>query len=332
MPVIYPEVFPAPLTDEQVQEILASQEATPEATDEAQFPVTVVDATGTEITLSEPAKRIVCLTTSCLQDLAVLNIMPIAVWPDYELARAVSPLLFGENGEDLRAVANDGDLFDLEDIAALAPDLIVVSSYNLEQETALRSIAPTFFTPIWQEYSTVEELGRDFVALGTLTAQQSEAEAFVSRLIQRYEAYELERGDRSLRFAVIYPSAPEQGEIWIPGQVPLLSVLGENVATTNEWVQVTVEGLLSLDPEVMIYETPIAEGQTRAEDWQDVLLWPELQAVRNDRVLEVDSNAINPTSSLSLSNILDTLMPLLYPDLFPNGPLTDEQVQEILNG
>jgi len=60
-------------------------------------------------------------------------------------------------------------------------------------------------------------------------------------------------------------------------------------------------------------------------------LWNELSAVRNDRVIFIpDYTNPTPQSLVGARVMLDELVPRIYPDLFPDGPLTDEDVRRIL--
>ncbi|MCG8478310.1 MAG: hypothetical protein MI724_04375 [Spirochaetales bacterium] len=61
------------------------------------------------------------------------------------------------------------------------------------------------------------------------------------------------------------------------------------------------------------------------------MLWNELTAVENGSVYLVPVSQARTNTIQSVAGAVDTLMPLIYPEVFPDGPLTDERVREILS-
>jgi ABC-type Fe3+-hydroxamate transport system substrate-binding protein len=105
-------------------------------------------------------------------------------------------------------------------------------------------------------------------------------------------------------------------------------------STSGEsWSYTTsIEGLLQLDPDIIIVDN---WGSWSDEEMETALaanpLWNEVTAVKEDRVipiLELYSyvQGIGPIGNL---RFLDLYVPLFYPEIF-DGPLTDEEVEEIL--
>lgn len=119
-PALYPEVFPAPLTDEQVAEILVGEAAA----SNTQFPVTVVDGDGKSITLNAPPQRIVCFSTACVYALAVFDVVPLAASGD-NINVALDELILGEAAANITEIFWADGGYDMEAILALQPDLVV---------------------------------------------------------------------------------------------------------------------------------------------------------------------------------------------------------------
>ena len=97
--------------------------------------------------------------------------------------------------------------------------------------------------------------------------------------------------------------------------------------------ETTSEGVLSLNPDVIIFgnwSSDETQNEALFEQLSTDPLWQEVAAVQNDRVL-ITPGYDNPIASSlpAATKILDTFAPRIYPDVF-DGPLTDEQVQEIL--
>ena len=104
---------------------------------------------------------------------------------------------------------------------------------------------------------------------------------------------------------------------------------------SSSWsVEVGDEGLLALDPDVLLIDGYGFDGKSNEQILVEVSarpLWGELKAVKNGRVY-VASDAVanlDGMGTVGMQKMLDVYAPLLYPDLFP-APLTNEQVQAIL--
>jgi iron complex transport system substrate-binding protein len=98
-----------------------------------------------------------------------------------------------------------------------------------------------------------------------------------------------------------------------------------------DWIEGSVETLLSFDPDVLIVEQYSVDDEAALLERLGSTnpLWNELKAVKNGRVHLVPVSQARTNTIQSVRGAVDALMPLIYPDVFPKA-LTDEQVQEIL--
>jgi iron complex transport system substrate-binding protein len=330
MPLLYPETFPAPLTDEQVAEILAGEA---EASSEAAFPVTVVDATGRELTFDTQPERIVCLLTACTHDMSILGVLPIAVGPEGNLAAAKDPAVFGD-AADAIGVLPWVDGYDFEALAALDPDLIVgwVGIDEYLPLEALAGIAPLYMAGDPMRAQDMDALSADLRNLAQLLGREDVAEQYIADLNERLRAYDITTEGQRASYVVVRLTEPNTGIIAVPPDCgAFMAQLATCAIVSEGWQELSIEGLLSFDPPIIITEDwgSGPGGTASPVAWANVTLWSELSAVQSERVYHLSPTNTLAYSTLSVARSLDTLMPLIYPEVFP-APLTDEQVAEIL--
>jgi iron complex transport system substrate-binding protein len=295
------------------------------------FPLTLIDGAGRELTFDAPPQRVVTYYNDSYGMLATLGLMPVAQSVNPEML--TDPIYFDGQGSDIPTIGYT-DSPDLEDVAAAQPDLVLV--YSVEEAQALENIAPAFVT---YDPSTMDELYEALRQYGRLFAREAEAEAAITAFQNRLAAYQaLAPADVS----VLKLGAMDGGAFWISTiDDPICQILDTvamcewEKATPDEFwgYESTIEGVLALDPDVIMLNNWTSGSR---EDLLAALdadpLWNELRAVQNGRVLGTPGYENPIASSLpAATKFLDTYLPLLYPDVFPEA-LTDAQVQEILSG
>lgn len=291
------------------------------------FPIRIDHAYGTTEIPAEPT-RVLTLGLSDQDPLLALGVTPIAVSPWYgDYPSATWPWAQDELGDATPVVLNGGVRNEgsppLEEIAALAPDLIL-SLYNgttAEQYAQLSQIAPTVvpdgeflnFTITWQEATraTGEALGREQEALDLVRAtearfaeaarQNSQFRGKTAVVAERFEpgASVVRSGNdvRAQFFAQLGFTIPteiagiepdEYGEIEVSDE--LMSELSRDLLVWN----------IGSSPEVRpeIENSPIYQALPVVQ--QDNVLWIEDPVV---------SGAFSWGTVLSLDYALDQLVP-----------------------
>lgn len=287
---------------------------------------TITDDSGNEVTLDAPPERIVCLTTACIHNLVIFDVLPIAAHID-NINVALDPLVFGPKADTITSL-NYSDGWDFEQILALAPDLIVVSSFDEDLSDAIGDSIPIYVTTTNQADYELEDFTSEVERYGKLLGREADAQTFIQRTKDRLAAYDAQT-DGSTSMIIMRTSPTGENDFWIPPSCgaalhSLVTCLGE----AEEWTRTTTEGLLSLNPDVLVIED-WGEG-IDMEAMAQIPLWNELSAVQEGRVHVLSASRTLDYSLLSIANSLDAIMPLAHPETFPDGPLTDEQVQEIL--
>ena len=288
-------------------------------------PVTVTDGNGREITLPAPPERIVCLLNRCAQELAFIGgPVPVGFGAPYTYNVAIDPINFGEAAASAAQV-DQTDGVDFEEVAALSPDLVIGEA---EMAPASEGIAP-LYSLNWDPQLSVDAFLADVRNYAALLGRTDETEAKIAAVLDRVAAYAaLSPNDRSV--AIISVEA-DGASMWLPPDCGLFLSQSTPCARdeNGDWIQGGAEVLLSYDPDVLIVEDYGVGDDAALAAFSAQPLWAELSAVKAGEVHMVAVSAARANTIQSVAAMMDTVLPLLYPDTFP-APLTDEQVAAAL--
>jgi iron complex transport system substrate-binding protein len=282
-----------------------------------------IDATGREISLKRPAKRIVCLTATGIDILAELGLEPVGY-----LAQGIAdrPEFYGDRAQQFAPVGS-WMLPNLRAIQQLQPDLILgwVFPHRFYRPW-LQKIAPTFFLSGNGYHKALERLRQ----IACLTGAVAEAEAAVQRLETQLVAYRalipetgrqtvLMMGGSTLnclrrRFIVEttagtvgnllqqlahYPWMEPEGKRFEPGLMGL-----------------SLDRIAQVNPEVIFIQTYPPARASLSEQLASHPQWQQLQAVQQGRVHEVEQFWHAGSGTRMIQVILAQLLPLIYPEQF----------------
>lgn len=303
-----------PPTPTQEPESVVDVPAEPTATEPPASPTPLVftDGIGREVVLDEPAQRIVSIAPSNTEILYAIGAGGQVIGRD-----EVSD--YPPEALDVASIGSTYGELNVEAILALEPDLVLAATITSpEQVQALEALdIPLYLLP---NPMTFEELFANLLAVGEITGRQVEAQALVAELRTRVEAV-LEKTTEAPSVPVFYevdgtdPTAP-----WTTGSGTFQDVLigmaaGENVAADIEgWGQMSLEELVTRDPEVIIF----GEGPwipTTVESLAERAGWSDIAAVKQGRVYGLDTNWVDrPGPRLILA--LERMAEMIHPELF----------------
>ena len=294
------------------------------------YPRTVIDGAGRELVLESRPERLVTYYNDSFGMLATLGVMPVAQSVNPEIL--VDPIYFGEAGANITTIPY-ADSPDLEAVVAAEPDLVFVNSE--EEAQALEGLATAFVTP---DPATLEELYDAVRLYGRVLCKEAEAEAAVTAFQNRLNAYA--KANTANAETTILKLASYEGEFSVATTgdpvCQMLEVVArcpwQSASPDEGWgYETSIEGVLELDPDILIFNnwTDKSDEEIFAEVNANPL-WNELAAVQNGKVFSTPGYDNPIASSLPAARkVLDTYMPKMFPEVFPEA-LTDEQVQEIL--
>lgn len=340
-PTEVPDAAPESQVPEGAKEEGEAMTETNENTNESEvaasaedFPLTITDRLSNELTLSTPAERIFCLSEPCLHALAALDELPAGAWPYYYRFVVNDPALFGERAAEI-SILDGLETVDLEAVAALDPDLIIAwPGYEAYlPEEFVKTVAPVFAAGYDLMMPDLNLLGHDLRMIATAVDKAELSNDLLDQLEARQTAYLQVLGDMPRReILVVRLESPDTNSIWALPCGPLMAQIVTCANTTGDWLQYSPESLFAADPGVLIVEDwGENDGTFPPSSWSEagVPLWNEIPAVNEGRTYYVPVIATAPYSPIAWKRTLDTLLPLLYPEVF-SDPLTDKEVQEIL--
>ena len=251
--------------------------------------VTVTDMTGREITLSEPAARIVALTAADCEILCALGCEDALVgrgeYCDYPASVLDKPSV------------QSGYETNIEQIIALEPQVVLMATMaqTVEQVEALENAGVKVVVSDAQD---IEGVYYTIRMIGALMGKDAEAEALVSGMLAAFAdiAGKAENTGKTVYFEV----SPLQWGLWTAGKGTFMDELAALCGLTNAfadvdgWAAISEEQVLERDPDYIVtISMYYGEGPTPIEEIKSRAGWDALKAVQNDDILNADSNEIS---------------------------------------
>ena len=252
-------------------------------------PVTVTDMYGREITLSQPAERIVALTPSDCEILCALGgeslLVGRGMYCDYPETITAVP------------VVQSGAETNIEEILALEPEVVLMSdmSQTMEQADMLEKNG----VPV--VISDANDIAGVYTAIrmiGALTGRDAQAEALIADMQATFD--EIAAKSQASGRTVYFEVSPLQYGLWAAGRNTFMDELAAMCGLTNAfadvdgWSAVSEEQVLARDPDYIVtIAMYFGEGPTPVEEIVSRAGWDGLKAVANGHILNADSNAIS---------------------------------------
>ena len=278
-----------------------------ETTETAQFPLTQTDALGKEITIEKAPARIISLIPSNTEILFGLGIdeQIIAVndndnYPEAALAKEKV----------------GGMEFNLEQIIALQPDLVLAHesnlySFNEEAIAQLEAIGITVF--VVKDAKTFEETYTTIEQIGQMTNKVQQAADMITSIKTGIDEIEVKVADLEEKSVfIVVGTAPDLyaagQETFINEMLEVLDV--ENAVPELGWPMYSTEQFVASNPDAILvtYESDIEAIQTNDA-------YSEMDAVKNDQVKLVDGDTTSRQGPRIVEGI-ESLAEAIYPEAF----------------
>lgn len=250
--------------------------------------VTVTDMMGREITLSEPAARIVALTAADCEILCALGCEDALVgrgeYCDYPASVLDKPSV------------QSGYETNLEQIIALQPQVVLMGTMaqTTEQVEALEQAG---IRVVVSDAQNIEGVYTAIRMIGALMGKDAEAETLVGGMQAAFS--EIKEKARDTGKTVYFEVSPLQWGLWAAGkgtfmdELAALCGLTNIFADLNGWAQVSEEQVLSRNPDYIVTTAMyFGEGPSPVEEILSRSGWERLDAVMNGGIFNADSNAI----------------------------------------
>ncbi|MFJ5612988.1 iron-siderophore ABC transporter substrate-binding protein [Streptomyces sp. NPDC093221] len=272
-----------------------SVKSTDSASASASGPITLTDASGTEVRLDAPATKVIGTEWNVVEDLVALGVDPVGVadvkgYTDWDKAAPLknSPKDIGTRGEP-----------SMDTIAALSPDLIVATTdLTSSAVTQLRKIAPVLQI---RSADSTDQIGLmtkslDLIAQATGTTQKA------TEVKQAFDA-KLAEGKKALADAGLAGTPYAFGDGYVQAnQVSirpftsgsLIGNVNERIGLTNAWkvkgdkdyglATTDVEGLTGLGDIRFTYIANASDGDPFADTLAKNAVWKSLPFVKAGHV------------------------------------------------
>lgn len=276
--------------------------------------ISIVDGLGREITLDRPAQKVASLAPSNTEILFAIGAG----------AQVIARDSFSDFPEQALAVADIGGGFgeiDTETLVSLEPDLVLAAEINpVENVRMLEDLGLKVF--YLSNPKELDGLYENLRTVARLVGHEAETEGLIESLKLRVSTIEEKVSSLQERPLVFYeldgtdPSAP-----WTSGPGTFIDLLltkagGDNLGNTldSEWVQISVEELITQNPDVILLGDYTWGGIT-PEDIAARPGWEVIAAVQNKQVYTFDDNLVSRPGPRMVDG-LEALAELLHPELF----------------
>lgn len=295
---------PTSTSSETSSQTLSPSETTT-ATEERHYPITITDFAGRQVTIEKEPERIVSLAPSITESLFYIGagdkLVGVTQWAD-----------FPPEVENITRVGGYGKYANLEVIASLQPDLILVDGFSMNVLESLEKIAPVVVVDpknLTSIYDALELLGK-------ITNREEGAEAVIAEMKDKV-SYVTSAVEGRPRPRTLFILSYYNG-YWTAGAGTFVSDLialagGKNLFNDfTGWGAASEEQIIARNPEVIILSPNAGISP------EDLCSGPlsEVDAVKNGRVYVLSDENLVSRPGPRIVYGLEEIAKYLHPDVF----------------
>ena len=251
--------------------------------------VTVTDMHDREITLTEPATRIVVMQPSDCEILCAFGCEDAIVgrgqYVDYPASVLEVP------------VVQSGAETNVEEILALNPQVVLMNDMA-QSEEQVKQLEENGVKVVVSSATDIEGVYYAIRMIGKLMGKEENAEAVIADMQATFD--EIKANSKNEGKTVYFEVSPLQWGLWTAGKGTFMDELAEICGLTNafadlnDWAAISEEQVLARDPDYIVTITMYyGEGPTPVEEIVSREGWGDLKAVKNGDILNAESNAIS---------------------------------------
>ncbi len=241
-------------------------------------PLSVLDDLGQQVTLQQPARRIVALAPHLVENLYAIgageHVVGTVEWADYPEAAKAIPRI------------GNFQSFSTEAVLALQPDVVLLWASGNGQG-AMRRLQGLGLTVYASEPRSLDSVAKTLRDLGVLVGRQTQADKIAAAFTSRFAALQARYRDAG-PIAVFYqvwhePLQSINGDHLISAVIELCG--GRNVFSDAPALapKISVESVLARDPQLIVSSD---DEVGLRQFWAP---WTELRAVRDQRLFSIDA-------------------------------------------
>ncbi len=266
----------------------------PEKTPEPQPPedtsITITDMMGREITLDEPATRIVALTAADCEILYAIGAGDTLVgrgeYCDYPLEVL-----------DIPSVQSGADT-NIEQIIALEPQVLLTGTMAQTKEQ-VEQLEAAGIQVVVSDAQDVEGVYTAIEVIGALMGKEDNAAAVIDSMKTAFaEIKDNAAGDGTK--TVYFEVSPLEWGLWAAGKNTFMDEIAEMMGLTNcfhdvdGWASISEEQVIERNPDYIVTITMyFGEGPTPEEEIMSRAGWENITAVKNGAILNLQDNELS---------------------------------------
>ncbi|WJE16441.1 ABC transporter substrate-binding protein [Halobacillus sp. ACCC02827] len=289
-----------------------AEETTDQQGNSAEFPVTVTDGSGEEVTIEEEPETIVSLIPSNTE-------ITFALGQGDKLIGVDTYSNYPEEANDIEKIG--AQEMDVEKILSLDPDLALVTDFHQEnnrdildkfEESGIDVVVVDSAESFDAVYDHIELLGDVEGASEEADELVGDMQSSLEKIKEKAEAVE----EKKRVWVEVAPSP----DIYTTGTGTFMNEMleaihAENTAADQEgWVKMTEEEAVQKNPDVIIttygYYVDNPEEQVL-----DRAGWAEVPAVKQEQVFDVNNDTVTRPGPRLIDGV-ETLGKLIYPEVF----------------
>ena len=263
-----------------------------------QFPLTVTDTNGNELTFEEPPERIVAY------DSAIVEIL-FAIGEGHRVIGTHDFVSYPQEADDVPRLGGAFDI-NVEAIVALEPDLVYLFFDRFQPDLERAGVRVLYIQTLNNDFIKVADQIRLW---GQITDSPAEAEKVAlefERRVDRIAGMVASRQPGASIFQDI-------GGFWTPGNDTLVGEVFELLNLRN--IADDISGYAQLSPEVIVDKNPHVILTTDRNAIIDNPAFANVAAVRNGQVFDLNSTLLSVAGPRFVDGI-EELAQLVYPALF----------------
>lgn len=279
-----------PATDPAPDAVTPSGSNTEQNTQTEIQPVTVTDMTGREISLDEPATRVVALTASDCEILYALGAGDLLVgrgeYCDYPAE--VLEVTSVQSGYDTN----------IEQIIALQPQVLLMSTMAQTNEQIAQLEAAGVHVVVSDAHD-IEGVYEAIELIGELVGKNDEANAIVENMKTTFADLS-GRASGDGTETVYFEVSPLQYGLWTAGADTFMNEIANLLGLKNcfedvsGWAEISEEQILERNPDYIVTITMyFGEGPTPEEEILSRAGWESVTAVKNNKILNLQNNELS---------------------------------------
>ena len=263
-----------------------------------EFPLTVVDSNGDEVTFDGPPERIVAIDSAVVEILFAIG----------EGDRVVGTHDFVDHPPetaDIRRIGGASNV-NIEAILELEPDLVLLFFDQFLPDLRRAGLKVLYLETLSSDFTKVADTIRLW---GRITGSPGRAEAVAAEFEDRVD-------DIRARLAVVDrgPSIfRDEGGLWTPGPDTLTGEVFDLLKLQN--IAHDMTGFAQISPELIVERDPEYIVVSSFSDMADNPAFEDVSAIANNRIILLEGEPLSVAGPRFVEGI-EALAEAVYPDLF----------------